>query len=107
MHEPVEVDNVRLWQKQARTLGGDDLVDALESMADDIAEIKRTLSRAFVGGDADGHRRYHELVQERNAELRRLRIAIQEKTISALIWSIIVGISIAVWHEIVSVVGRH
>lgn len=89
-----------LWQQQARAMGGDDLVAKVEQMADDIHDIKAvmtTLNKAFPSGDIDGHRRYHEAVIERNAELRRLRVAIQEKTISGLIWIAIVWMGSRAW----------
>lgn len=56
-----------------------------------------SIEKAFPGGDIDGHRRYHELMIERTSEVRRLRVAIQEKTISGLLWALIIGIGLAVW----------
>lgn len=66
-------------------------MDALEREMKDLKE-------AFPAGDVDGHRRYHELMIERNAELRRLRVAVQEKTISGLVWAFIVFSAFAAWH---------
>jgi len=113
-----------LWQEQARAIGGEDFVamieslqtsqegmaERMEAMGEDIHGMKNSLDNlvktAFAGGDAEGHRRYHELVIERNSELRRLRIAIQEKTISALIFSAIVStigfIGLTVWAYIIA-----
>lgn len=89
-----------LWQEQARRLGGDDLVTTIETMARDIHDIKKNMadlsSTAFPGGDVEGHRRYHELMIERNMELRRLRIAIQEKTLSGLVWVLIIFLGLCV-----------
>lgn len=96
----------KLWQEQARRLGGDDLVSTIETMGHDIHEIKKNMKQltdtAFPGGDLDSHRRYHELLIENTIEKRRLRRAIQEKTISGLVWAIIAGTGLAVWHEITS-----
>ena len=61
---------------------------------------------AFPHGDFEGHRRYHETMIEMLAERRRLRQAIQEKTISGLIWAALVGLGIAVWHELLALLGR-
>ena len=61
---------------------------------------------AFPQGDFDGHRRYHETMIEMLAERRRLRQAIQEKTISGLIWAALVGVGIAIWHELLALVGK-
>ncbi len=64
------------------------------------ARIKR-IEDAFPGNDPMGHRRYHETQIEILDERRRLRIAIQEKTISALIWSAIVGIIMWLWNNFI------
>ena len=61
---------------------------------------------AFPNGDFEGHRRYHETMIEILTERRRLRMAIQEKTISGLIWASLVGIGVAVAHEIHSIFGK-
>jgi len=52
---------------------------------------------AFPGKDADAHRRFHEAIIENTLEKKRLRAAIMEKTISGLVWSIIVGVAICIW----------
>lgn len=95
---------MELWQQQAKQAGGDDLVTKIEQMASDIHEIKGSLadySKAFAGNDLDGHRRYHEAVIERTAELRRLRVAIQEKTISGLVWVVILWLG----HRLIALVA--
>lgn len=97
-----------LWQDQARRLGGEDLVSTIETMAQDLAEIRRNVqhltSSAFPAGDIEGHRRYHEVMIETLAERRRLRIAIQEKTISALVWIVIVWTASAIWSKFGAVI---
>jgi hypothetical protein len=62
---------------------GEDVCEAIMEMRADIHK----LTQAFPGSDTDGHRRYHEIQIEKVAEMRRLRVAIQEKTISGLIWA--------------------
>lgn len=62
---------------------GEDVCDAIMEIRENI----KKLTMAFPGGDIEGHRRYHEAQIEKIAEIRRLRIAIQEKTISALVWA--------------------
>jgi hypothetical protein len=114
-----------LWQQETKKLGGESLVQVIEEIRDnqrvmldrlDLMERRHSaseasislLNRAFAGGDIEGHRRYHELIIENTAEKRRLRIAIQEKTISGLIWAAIVGCGAAVWHELVHLIaGAH
>jgi len=65
-----------------------------------------TLSKAFPAGDIEGHKRYHQTMIDMLDERRKLRMAIQEKTISGLIWAGIVGISLAVWHEVSRILGK-
>lgn len=54
---------------------------------------------AFPGNDAEGHRRFHETQILMLEERRQLRKAIQEKTISGLIWAGLVGSASAVYHQ--------
>lgn len=111
-----------LWQDQARAAGGEELVAAIEAltasqanmaqaqkqMGDDIHEIKTAVAElantAFPDGDTEGHRRYHELIIQKTEEVRRLRVAIQEKTISALIWSFIVFLATCVGSFILNII---
>lgn len=85
-----------LWQHQARTLGGEALVETIEQMALDLHEIKKNVANlttsAFPGGDLDGHRRFHEAYIERTAEIRRLRVALTQSTLSSLVWGVIVAL---------------
>jgi hypothetical protein len=74
----------------------------LESMEQKIDGI----TKAFPQGNFESHRHYHETMQEMIAERRRLRVAIQEKTISGLIWAGLVAIGIAVFHELQTVLVR-
>lgn len=74
--------------------------DRLGSMEDKLDKIVG----AFPAEDFSGHKRYHETIIEMLAERRRLRTAIQEKTISGLIWLIIVGIGLAVWNQILGII---
>jgi hypothetical protein len=61
---------------------------------------------AFPESDFEGHKRYHQLLIDTLEEKRKLRIAIQEKTISGLIWLGIIGVGTAIWHEIGRLLGR-
>lgn len=74
-----------------------------------IANVERRLSAvetAFPTEDFAGHKRYHEQMIERNEELRRLRRAIQEKTVAGLLWAAIVWLGIAALHEIQRITGH-
>ena len=62
----------------------------------DIIELKA----AFPNGDVAGHCRYHEVMIQKLEETRRLRVAIQEKTISGLIWAAILAGGTAIWHAV-------
>lgn len=69
-------------------------------------DMEKRFADAFPGGDHVGHCRYHALMIEEIEERRKLRRAVQEKTLSALLWSIIVGVAIAVWHYAVDFIRR-
>lgn len=71
----------------------DDLKADLNGIRDDIA-------KAYPAGDADGHRRYHEMMIEDLEAKKKLTQAIKEKTISGLIWAGIIALSMAAWHEL-------
>lgn len=87
-------------KKVSQTLNA--LTGAIENMNITV----KNLEKAFPNGDTDGHRRTHEAMIEDMAERKRLRIAIQEKTIAGLIWFMIVGIGYAIFHEVVRIVKQ-
>lgn len=58
------------------------------------------LKIAFPSQDFDGHRRYHQVLIDTLEERRKLRKAIQEKTLSGLIWSLIVWGATMVWSHL-------
>lgn len=98
-----------LWQNRAREIGGDELVEVIDGMAMDIHNIKQNMDRfltAFPNGDIDGHREYHRIMIERNRELRHISSVIREKTVVGLVWMIIIGIGISIWHELINLVAK-
>ena len=85
------------------------MVHALKRIEERLGSVESKLDRvvtAFPNSDFEGHKRYHETIVEMLAERRRLRMAIQEKTISGLIWMVLVGLGLAIWHEILRLLGR-
>lgn len=111
-----------LWQLEARKLGGDRLVNVIVELRDGQNKILerldgmenrhkasedalKLLGSAFPDGDFAGHNRYHKYLIDKLEERRKLRIAIQEKTISGLVWAAVVGLGLAVWHELQRVFG--
>lgn len=54
---------------------------------------------AFPGGDTEGHKRFHETQILMLEEKRQLRKAVQEKTISGLIWAGLVAAGTAVYQQ--------
>lgn len=73
----------------------DERLDSLERWRDDV---ERRFAEAFPGGDHVGHCRYHVLMIEDIDAKKRLRQAVQEKTISGLVWSALVAGALAVWN---------
>lgn len=82
---------------------GEQQEELLEAMEDMSTRIERLVA-AFPEGDIEGHRRYHQTMIELLQERRRLRIAIQEKTISAIIWAVLVYLALAAFHELQDVI---
>jgi hypothetical protein len=109
------------WAEQAERAGGTELVrvisevitgqkNLLEKMGNmeqrqirSARSIERLIS-AFPAGDVEGHKRYHDMMIRSLDEKRRLRIAIQEKTISGLVWSIIVFAGVSIWKFILAAI---
>lgn len=77
----------------------DERLDSLERFRE---EYERKFTEAFPNGDHVGHCRYHLLMIERTEEIRRLRRAIMEKTITGLVFAAIVGVGAAVWFYVVA-----
>lgn len=113
------MEQIELWQQQAEKLGGESLVQVITELRDGQREILdrlddmderhtvseeaiRQLNKAFPGGDTEGHRRYHETMIAMLEERRRLRIAIQEKTISGLVWGGMVLVALAMWQFVIA-----
>ncbi len=103
-----------LWQEDVKNFNAEAIIKAISGIKEGQDEIVKNLDtmnkrheateaelsnikRAFPNGDYDGHRRYHETMIEMLAEKRRLRMAVQEKTISGLVWSGIVIVMVAVY----------
>jgi hypothetical protein len=85
------------------------LIVAADKNDDRINDAERAIQklfRAFPGSDVEGHCRYHQLIIENTEEKRRLRVAIQEKTISALIWSAIVGVAVLMFNGFLDFISR-
>lgn len=79
------------------------IVDVQKSqklIVDRLENLELNQRKSFPEGDFESHRRYHEAVQELLEEKKQLRRAIQEKTLAALMWSIIAGVCYACWHEV-------
>jgi hypothetical protein len=101
------MNKTQLWQAQASTLGGPDLVQVLieirdgqvrltERVAQAEGAIERLLS-GFPADDVDGHRRYHESVIEwrelRNKMVREAMLKVaQAGALAACGW-----LALAIW----------
>jgi hypothetical protein len=59
-----------------------------------VKKLDGLITSAFPNSDIEGHRRYHETMIELLIEKRRLRLAIQEKTVAGLLWAVMVWVGI-------------
>lgn len=83
------------------------ILEAQQKIIDrlDVVELRQTshgerltdLANAFPNTDTQGHRLYHQTMIEILQERRRMRVAIQEKTISGLVWAAMVFLGLAAW----------
>ena len=105
------------WKQETAQLGGEALVSAIvvlveaqESILTRIEEMETRqiehqtllgdIHNAFVDGDLEGHRRYHKTMIELLEERRRLTAAVKEKTVSGLIWVLVLAVGTALWEEV-------
>lgn len=63
-------------------------------------ELKILLASAFPGGDPLEHKRYHDEVIAWMRERRDLWISIREKTLTGVLWALLVGLGAAIWQAI-------
>lgn len=77
-------------------------VDDLDAVNRRIDELERQFKEAFPHGDYAGHCRYHEIQIQMLLARRKLTAALIERTLSALIWSAMLGTGLACWHWIIS-----
>lgn len=81
----------------------DERLDSLERWRD---EFETKFKTAFPHGDHVGHAAYHDLMIEQIRDRKRLIAAVREKTLTALVWSGMIGFGLAVWHYVVDSVRR-
>jgi len=77
----------------------DERIDQLERRQEDI---EKRFAEAFPGADHVGHCRYHDLMIEGIDAKKRLREAIMQKTIAGLVWGAMIGLGLAVWQYVKS-----
>jgi len=71
----------------------------------EIDDMRAEFKKAVPGGDFDGHRRYHDLVIERETQRIKLRQAIIEKTLTGLVWMGLCAIGLSIWQYFLSAVA--
>ena len=83
-----------------------ELIESLQRRHEDYDRRILELNEAFPDKDKGAHLRYHNSLITKNEELRRLRIAIQEKTITGLVFGALVWIALAAWNAFKASVFR-
>jgi len=117
-----EKEHRPLWHADAIKIGDEQLVHVLEQIRDGqertcvkIKELEKSIGAtlqehiktAFAGADPDGHRRAHEAMIQLLEEKRRLRVAIQEKTMSGLIWALLIWLGLQALASVKQAFGIH
>jgi hypothetical protein len=90
-----------LHQSELEAIADTHVVHVVRQLADAHHELTirvAAVENGFPGGDAEGHRRAHETMIEELEEKRKLRRAVQEKTISGLVWMFVVACGTALWN---------
>lgn len=72
-------------------------VDDLDAVNRRIDDLEKRFTEAFPAGDHVGHSRYHALMIEDIDSRKRLRQAVMEKTISGIVWAVVVAGGLALW----------
>lgn len=81
-------------------------IEDLDGVNRRVDDLERRFAEAFPGGDHIGHCRYHTLMIEDLAERKKLRQAVMEKTVAGLVWALMLGVGIACWKYLMSLIGR-
>lgn len=63
-----------------------------EAMQKEMLAISAAVKTGFPGGDYDGHRRYHELVIEREEQRRQIRREVITHLLKGSTWAALVGL---------------
>ena len=105
------VDSLKIEERSIKDPSVLDVLKQIDTHQREMTKCLETLTlkidglaKAFPDGDIDAHRQYHLIAMETLAEKKKLRLAIQEKTLSGLIWAGLVAVGLAVFHEIQSVI---
>jgi hypothetical protein len=109
-----------LWQQALEKMDADQLLSLLTDIRDTqqsvdqcLAElesgiglaIERHVAVAFAGGDAEGHRRAHETMIAMMEEKRRMYANLKDKTLSALVWVLLVWLGYTVLNGVRHALG--
>lgn len=84
----------------------DELTDGQATPTAQQADLARRFAEAFPGGDHVGHCRYHVLMIEEIEERKKLRMALTEKTASAVIIAAIFFVLAAIGYYVIAVIKR-
>lgn len=82
----------------------EDVETRLENLERFQQQIEERFKAAFPNGDHVGHQRYHQLMIDDIEARKRLRMAVLEKTISALLWSGLAVIGLALWNYVATLI---
>jgi len=77
-----------------------DILSAQSAQLASLEELMVKFATAIPGGDAEGHRMYHELVIKREQKKLARTEAIIEKSLAGLVWSGLVAVGSAIWYYI-------
>lgn len=83
-----------------------DLPQRVDELERQVKDTRQRLLDAFPGGDTEGHRHYHEMMMEADRDRKKLIAAVKEKTVAGLVWALMIGLGLACWKYLLSLIGR-
>ena len=77
-----------------------DMLKHVSRLEERVEDLEDSMKRIVPNQDYDGHSIYHSLLIEKERRRAALMDSIIEKSLSGIIWAVVVAMSFAVWNYI-------
>jgi len=75
-----------------------DMLKHIARLEDRVEDLENDMSRIVPNKDYDGHSMYHQLLIDKERRKAQLQDSIIEKSLSGIIWAVVVVLSYAAWN---------